>query len=780
MTQRFLPPYSARQLAAWGVTAFERLDDPAGMVRGMTLRWSDVLHARAALSGPGVNPVFMIACDVLILDDDPVIDGTLHLFARHIEMEGVRQVSLPSAGDEATIVFQSLGGGAAGDGLTAGFFADPAAPTFATLTPQEGHPLTAYTLRGRGGATRQPWAIGNGAVTDAASFLDETAPLSLNLTSVFQAAVLLSPDRPEVSLAQLGWVSALAGSNAATFELGAQARTELGILAMSAQGLVAVPPLDFSVYAEAAHDRVTILRTQQANHDAWLRLGLTDENFLAQTTLTLGLQRNEAELAEALEDRARAALSDAQAAKAQAGVQLAALHRALSAAKDAFEAGIRSWRDDQTTQAALGLATGILTLGVEIGKLSIGVVGPELAPAPSGGGAAPTAADANKKTLDGIGQTLGSLGAIGAAGGQIYASAEALVATEAQASALQDLADETLNAVSAAGARTLGPGTLTGLDAVTGGSQVWERLLIAMNQVFDSQKTTLQQISGSDGFIVAFRQLVVGAEAYGKARLAEAQARGALAVSMLQTRTAERGVALAETTVEDMQARADLVDAIRQRVFGRLLDAKRSVYIALQQFRDAIAYYTDWQKVPSLPLISADTDSYLAAATAAANADLIFMDPAFAPSELERLRVRVPPTSIRRTEDGLIFQIEADDPQFTSIRRIRIDRIAVTLLDAGDEVVPARTAALATSGTYRAVGVDGATAVFTGNPHMRAIVYGSDGSTAVAGAVYGHLRDKLFKPTPFTTWTVRISPAAAASCVDHLELVLSGEAIGIA
>ena len=232
--------------------------------------------------------------------------------------------------------------------------------------------------------------------------LNDGEPLRLGMVTIFQVASLLASSNPSIARRQFEWIAAAADVNAATRVLAGQARTQLGWLVAESQGLVTVPPLDFTVYSAAATARVDVLQARSAAYDAWVQLERSNENWLNQAKLAVALQQNESSLTLALQQRAQSAYDQAASAEASATVQLNALRAALTNAELDFEAGVEIWVRQKETDAALSLIKNIVSLGVAVGKLVAMVALPGaggVAAAAGGAAGSGTAASETESTV---------------------------------------------------------------------------------------------------------------------------------------------------------------------------------------------------------------------------------------------------------------------------------------------------------------------------------------------------------------------------------------------
>src|SRR5688572_5214221 len=85
--------YAPSQVKRWGLQASDALNDQ-GQARGLVVRWSRLQADFQKLGPDPSDKIWYVVCDVLILDDDPIVEDTLWIYARRIELEGERALTL--------------------------------------------------------------------------------------------------------------------------------------------------------------------------------------------------------------------------------------------------------------------------------------------------------------------------------------------------------------------------------------------------------------------------------------------------------------------------------------------------------------------------------------------------------------------------------------------------------------------------------------------------------------------------------------------------------------
>ncbi len=809
--------YSDKNIRKWGLPASASLNNQ-GYARGLVLTWTEMEKNFRELDPPPdpSDNIWYVVCDVLILDDNPIIKDQLYIFARRIEIQSDIAFLIPSTTTSATIVTQEIIKNNKPASLQASFMPANEAddPTNVTLKTYANRAATIFTLNTPSSLETAVWTPSQSIVSNFSDNLSNGATLRLGMVTIFQVASLMASSTDsgisaalsalnttpsELAIDQLEWVAAITDVGADTRVMAGQARTQLSWVVKENQGLVVVPPLDFSVYRDAATARVTVLQTLSAAYDKWVDMERSNENWLAQAKLTVALQANESTLQMQLEQRAESKLKIAQGAESEAASQLQALETGLVTANFDFEAGVKIWKRKNEISAAFTLILDIVKFGVAIGKLvamvavpgageagaAAGAAGAGAAGAAgagaagagaAGAGAASAASTKVTSQFDQVKELAEPLGEVGGAAVAIVGDINKIIDIGKTADAMNTMADDTLKKVDGALDQTFTVSPLKGLDTVTGGKQVWESLKVKMDDIFSMNNDLLNDIDGGPEFRVAFQQLIIGGEAYCSARLAVAEAGNSLAEAKLRTYAANRSVDLAKNTQKEFEANDALYEQLQQDAFGRLLDAKRAVYLQLEQYQQASYYFTLSNAKHALPSITASVADFIEESATISGLELILDELTPTPQDLRSLPIYLLINDNQRIDDAIVVQIDVTNETFKPYARIRIDKIEITLLDKSDQPILVNAIKIGTSGTYRDIVPSGGTAQFSGNPFIRTVTYDNKGKVLLDSDVYARFEDVIFKPTPFTTWTFKLPDVETVNKVSTLKLTISGAA----
>jgi hypothetical protein len=798
--------YSNTNIKSWGLPASSSLTNQ-GYARGLVLTWSEMQEEFRKLN-PAPAPsdaIWYVVCDVLILDDNPIINDQLYIFARRIEIKSDTAFLISPTKTSATIVAQEIMKENQPASLQVSFMPKNEADNPVTLNMDvlENRPATIFTINTPGTLTTEVWSASKSIISNFGDNLSNGRPLRAGMTSVFQASMLISSSNDselatsladlktspsELAINQLQWVAVITDISEASRVMSGQARAELSWLVKENQGLIVVPPLDFSVYRDAAIARVAVLTSVNSVYEKWVGMEMSNENWLTQANLTVALQSNESTLQTQLEQRAKSKLTIAEGAESEGAAQLVALQNGLVVANFNFEAGVKIWKRKEEISAAFKLVLDIVKFGVEVGKLAAMVAAPGAgesgavastgAGATSAGSASASAASSSVAAQEiKVKDLAGPLGETVGAATAVVGDVQKIIEIGKTADAMNSMANDTLKNVDGALDKTFTVSPLKGLDVVTGGKQVWESLLVSMDDMFSRNNDILNTIGGGPEFRIAFKQLVIGGEAYCSTRLAVAEASNSLAVAKLSSAAAEHAVSLAKNSVQVFENNKVLYEQLQQNAFGRIMDAKRAVYLELEQYKQASYYFTLNNEEKALPSITSSVAQFVKESATISGMELILGELSPIPQTLNPFPISLAISESNRTEDTLVVQIDTSNPVFAPYARIRIDKIQIDLLDESENKILVDFIKIGTGGLYRDRIPDGTTsAMFSGNPFIRTLTYNKSGGIILGSNVYARFEDVIFKPTPFTTWSFKLPSKTIAANVSTLKMTITGAA----
>ena len=803
--------YTPATIHGWGLLADSALNEN-GEARGLALRWSKLQRDFQGLAPDPEDQVWHVCCDVFILDADYVVPNDLVLVAREVRIEGAARLVLAEGVDDARVITSALSRDGKPASLDVVYGTAEAVPV---ALPQSDAVARVLSLDANGRLAPSAWEPGTDTANWLTDALDDGGIIRLGVGTLFQVATLVEDDEPDLAMAQIAWVAALAEISPASQTMAAQARSQLGRIANIRQGLVVVPPLDFAVYTAAAADALKVLEARNEVYQTWVGMSWQDSKWLDLARQTVALKEGEADLSEQMEKRRAADLKKVRSARDAAATQLIALRQDFFAKTNDFKAGVKIWERDETIKASIELAVNIIKLGVEVGKLAAaggaggagagasaaeGAEGAEIEGAgeaeqiegegegiegatgetgETGGTDAVAKEGAKGSKVEGIKKLAGSLGGVGEAGVAVAGSVQKIIQIGKTADALQDMSENTLASVNAGLGKTFTVAPLKGLDVITGGAQVWKTLTVAMDDIFKLNEKLINEIPGGPAFRVSFRKLVVGAEAFCNARLAVAAAANDLAEAKLREHWAERAVEIVKVTEQNLEADQTLLDQLKQAAFDQMLISKRAVFMELEKFQAAIRYYTLMDEGPDIPRITSTVVQFTKGVSQVTGYKYA-LEQIDRPGHMHDVTVRLPVTAANRAADGsYVVQVGLDHPDLKHYARVRIDSADIGVFAADGSRVDPETVRMESSGTYRDRNSEHKEFLFTGNPWDHTLVYDEEGNSDLEAGTYSRFEQKVFKPTPFTTWIFHIRGARVPDDIARIELTLSGEGTGI-
>lgn len=832
--------YAPKQLKEWQLPEVGRtqaakqksLED--GIFRELFLSWRDL--PQKTPSGHD-TPLWFLCCDVLDISKDIMIETTALVFARRIEVaEGAAIVCDRTEGNSPDIVIfaQEVVDKATGQ---------PAALNLVTIGDDEVMHHGAFQPDpAQLGASGFVWSAqaetpeSMSAAELEAAYFYEGEPLRLALTSLFQVATLLSTEKPALSISQFRWIASLAQASAETRDLAAQASamaiTMASIQAANGSALL-VPQLDLDIYAERAAAFMTLLQQRSDQWDEFQSRLLVGQNWSNAAKDAIATRQNEKDLIDKLLAQAENTRTQAVYARDIAAKQIVTEKALVTERKIDFDFGIAAWKKDKTIDASVKLVLGVVKIFSQIP--AIVAAGPQMAVMPAVEGAAGLAevalnvgsqimSSGTKLPKEIEMQTLGPYGkavakpkvdrekqaalitketqkerkqaqasltegfkTAGGGGKEVFDAAMSIVNIAQTAEQMEQQSRALLDSVSDSTATAFATYEVQGLDVVTGGEQEWDSLLLAIENTFE-QISVLSEVSGGTAYRLEIRRLVIYGKALSQARLAMAQANAQLAEMKWRRIAAENAIAIAKNRLKQLADQTAFDEMFAQLIFGRLLDAKRSIYLAMEAYRRAFQYFAlvDEAQSLQLPRITASVDEFDLAIAKISGKELKLQALSQQPQSMKRNVVVDSPDLLEQLKSkGLVtWELEPDNSAFNSFGRVRFNVVRVFaegLTTAADIKVE-----MATSGLYTDKVPGGSTRRFASKAMRRNFVYTNQGEALKIlfdGDIAPRYEDDFFAPTPFTIWTLKIESQAGQpidlSSVTKIRMEFQGEATSI-
>lgn len=816
--------YSSRQKSRWQLPEIIQPNKEDGIFRDLHLNWNDEL---TQLKNDDDVPMWQLCCDVLTIDKDIVLNQSAFIFARRIELVG-----------DVSIILSRM------DGNTQDLVAFP--QEVVDQTTGAARALT-VTLVGDD-EVEQQWQFNpqeqakDGFIWDANKSRPEMVsvealdpqwllagePLRLALMTSFQVATLLCQKYPDLSISQLQWLATIASSSEHTKDLAAQASSfALTLQAIKAAGgdALLVPQLDLDIYAEKAKSCLTLLSRRQEQFETYQALIASGENWLNQAKDALSTQDIEKDLQLKLEKQAKNSRDQVVYARDVAALQLNNAQVLVTERKFQFDAGINIYQREKTIEASFDIVIGVSKILAQLPVII--ATGPQMAvmPAIEAGAAFFEVAEASvsaimssstrqsetankasaqpkevaevdekvkKQRQDEQDSLKQGLQTAGEGAKQIYDAATNIMKISANAEKMASDSNLLLKVSADTTDSSFSNYDAQGLDLVTGGEQAWQLLDNAVDDLFDSI-AILSEVQGGRAYRLAIKNLIVYGKTLCQTRLAMAKANGELAEMTMHRISAEKMVHIYQARLGQLGEQREQNETISQLIFGRVLDAKRAIYLTLDAYHRAFAYFAlvDDSEMPVIPSLTASVNEFETIMAQMTSNELKLnaliettgripqsMDQTYQLDDADIL------TQLR--ENGFAtWQLDPEAVEFRNFGRIRFNRVRIYAqgLASKDNI----EVKIATSGSYldKVPGQKGMTRKFISMATRRNFVYNDyDGNEAkdisFDGDIAPRYENDFFQPTPFTFWTVKIGrqdgKAIDLSKITALTIEFSGEA----
>ncbi|HEX5264578.1 MAG TPA: hypothetical protein VFW13_13680, partial [Phenylobacterium sp.] len=341
----------------------------------------------------------------------------------------------------------------------------------------------------------------------------------------------------------------------------------------------------------------------------------------------------------------------------------------------------------------------------------------------------------------------------------IYEGVMKIVKIAAQAEELEKQSRRMLASVDLAVGEAFASIEPTGLDVVNGGAQVWEDLEVEISKSFRKFGELEDRISGARAFHDAILKLIRMGRIMSEARLALARANFDLAAARLRSRAAKLSTDIFDNRLVSMENRAKRRAAMEHLAFDRVLDAKRSAWLAMESYDRALHYYTleKPDERYTAPRITASVEAFTERAGAMGEGWVTSASMRSKPQPV-RIPFRFEDNDLAKRIGPLgeiAFECDPGDPFFLGYYRIRIDEIGVRVDGLHHDGLVLID--VTTSGVYDDRASDGSTTRFVSDAYRISHLYDGRTKKVVSrGRIDGRLAEDFFKPTPFTKWTLRI------------------------
>lgn len=761
--------------------------------RGLLVDFEQAYHAVAhTVAAPLVTSIFADVVTVPASFVWPVQQGALVVVARLIQAGDDAGVMLDLADDTTTtaIVFaDEISGGLSVTATTGVTPADRASFTLDAAPPSGG---TQFHFDGAAPVATPRTRAQGIAMSPTPSFRQA-------LATTFIAASLLYDEHPHLAVAQLGWVahwSAVSPDLASLlFRSSALLALLQGQLAAQGAGASFVPFLSADVYQELAQSFVSEAAEYEQSYDQLRTCQTVDDDFRRYARTLLANEIYETDYAKALLKQAGSNYDNAVEAVTIAETSLAkARHDAAQVQIDFRNKGVPEWEEAKILDAVVSLGTAVVTFAVGIAGTLVGD------PAGAAGAAqgATEAASAAAKAAKTGGEIAGTAEKVAESAEQLKQTAESLTKlyelSKAVIEASRLMADSASFAAQIEDLPTLAAPDLTSSAAD------WRAYQLAADNVLADPIS--QGVRYAEDLKQAVDTVVVYGQALVAAQLAAVVAGQQYAAAKLRAGLAAQEQAQLKTWVGQLEDQTAIDADLLQALFQRYLDAKESLFAAIQSYR---ASYFYWALDSSQVSVRVSDD------VRALNEGLQSLTGIQFDKQRAWNRFDPPPQEMTgrgkqvvvkdgaflaalKTDGVASVLVPLDHPEFDGWDRVRLTTVRVWLEGLKVPADSKINVRLSTSGQYQdRFGSESFR--FQTKPLMRGFEYtvagkqstthdwqfedGSFGSLDIDGTVDQEVAYAYFEPTPFTQWTIDLTEIQHrdASRVTKATLVFFGSAI---
>jgi hypothetical protein len=642
-------------------------------------------------------------------------------------------------------------------------------------------------------------ATGQPSMTDV-SYAQGVPPLqlppqfSVYLNDVFIYASLLYDQNPNLALDLMTWTKEWSAQSSDLLGLFLRSTSMVALLSAQinaqANGAAFVPYLTKAVYTDLAQAFVDEAKQYESDYMTMSTQELVNAEFtqLAQTLLK-NAQSNSAYV----QGLKAQSLNNYNNALAAYQVAFKNFNDQQTAAKligiEFKDIGLPEYEREQIIKAIFSIVQAIVTFGVGIAAM---LVGDEAA--------APAAVEGAVEGVEAVEQAAEAGSEIAKLAKELSDVMEKLKKLVEGLKKVYELANSIMEAAGNIQSAESLVSHINGMDTDTDGADLSNTALwdIYKLHVDDSLATPVEKgIEYAKDYQMALDEMVIYGKALSAAQLAVVTAGQDYTRVLLQEQLAQQQQAQLEAYVGSLQNGEKPIVAMMQQFYQRYLDAKSSLFAALQGYK---ASYFYWALQPSLvkaQIIStvSDLDTGLQNLTQIAidqQSALAHFNPP--PSVMsDKLFVINDPTLITafQTSGKAAWLVPTDDPNFAQLDRVRLNTVRVWLEGAtsSNDI----SVNIKNSGNYldrfQGVGYQ-----FSSKPMAQLFQYRLGGSNPspdwkfdngqvatieLDGRVDNEVAYAYFQPTPFSEWTISVNTALVdVSKVTKITMEFIGSAIG--
>ena len=704
-------------------------DGATWLFRDMYIDLSDILQQ---VSGASTPPrVVQVYADVVNIADARaavISDVVVLIFARLLRTDGAAQIVLDT--QNGKLAQLTLFNAASNGNLSLIARTDVGDQTLALPSAGAAGVILKGTAKGA------PQVIPLGGI-DVWMQTPET-PCQLLMAQTFAGATVLAESQPDVAADMLGWVRDVQSPAASLACQALQAVSMLVLLARGKDGAVYVPTLDKDVYVDELKTFVAAANSTDAAYQKVIDTNASLDARKAAAQLMLSHEVDTATFNQAMIDQAKNNLSAAQLSAATAAMNLQFQRDAVARAANRLNAGISAYEYEHKVQAAFEIVGAVVEFAGAIAEVSLG----DEAAAPK---AAEAAADA-AKTAQSMADVMKAMSTVTQLLSKLYALAGQLAEL---GSSLDDLNKDQ------AAYQDVVTTAVTPADFATSTAQWGAFSLSAQAQL---QPVIAAGVDGANEYLASLQTLALYGTSYVDAQQATVVAAQDLMRLALQAQIAEADVARISTYIDSMSAQETANAPLLSLLFGRLLDLRRSLIIATDNYRAAYCYWAMRQSsvtttiTDSVPTLVTGLSQVASDYGAALNS----FSPPPAPWQQDLLLTDALPLATFKSTRKATWSLDLDDAQLEGLDRVRVNTVRIGLEGV---TVPAGQSlgfVITTSGQY-ADRRGSSTFRFACSPLTRQFLWiPSTQQIIIDGTVSNDLQFAYFQPSAFTEWTIAL------------------------
>ncbi|PCK30470.1 hypothetical protein [Pseudoalteromonas piscicida] len=316
-------------------------------------------------------------------------------------------------------------------------------------------------------------------------------------------------------------------------------------------------------------------------------------------------------------------------------------------------------------------------------------------------------------------------------------------------------------------------------------NRIWDEFLITVKA--QMKKAIDEDIDGASDYLIAIEKLINHGKAIVAVEIDIAQEQSRQIDLRITADAKLKQINRIDAFLQNNQNSIDEVQQMEEQLFRTLNNLKRPIFVALTNYQAAFSYWSldDSIVTPSLNQSYQEYRRDLALLREQEAASLLRFTPRPQDFMLTIEELDSPQQLADFAQDGeMSFTLSLNDIDFSQFDRVRLDEVNVILEGPGLNEDQRYDIEVRSSGSYQDR-FKGQNYQFSAESLYRLISYELiDSQTTqinpiTTGAISGDYAINYFKPTPFTTWSIKLKNPALydLSKVTNIKVSFSGNAI---